>query len=114
MRTRVVVLAEPSLFTEGVATRLKKHLDQIELEIIDSRKPDALQKAIAAQPAVVLMEADDTITGPSCPLADLLVATPTVRILRLDPSRDRIQVMTSEQRTLSDPSDLIGMVLAPA
>ena len=112
-RIRVVVLTAPSLFTEGIATRLREHSDRIELEVVDSRNADALAKAIAAGPAVVLLEARDRNIERSCPLVDLLAAAPSVKIIRLDPSRDEIQVVTSEQRTVSDPMDLIGMVLPP-
>ena len=113
-RIRVVVLTAPSLFTEGIATRLSEHADQIELEVVDSRNAEALAKAIAARPAVVLLEARDSNAASPCLLEDLLGAVPSVKIIRLDPSRDQIQVVTSEQRTVSDPIDLIGMVLPPA
>jgi DNA-binding NarL/FixJ family response regulator len=112
-RTRVVVLTAPSLFTEGIATRLREHTDRIELEVVDSRNDDALATAIAARPEVVLLEACDRNADTHCPLDDLLAAVPSVKVIRLDPSRDQIQVVTSEQRTVRDPMDLIGIVLPP-
>jgi DNA-binding NarL/FixJ family response regulator len=112
-RTRVVVLGKPSLFTEGIAARLGQHADQVELVVVDSREADAMARAIAARPAVVLVEANDEHVDRPCPLGDLLEAVPAVRLIRLDPSEDRIRVVTSEQRTVNDPIDLINVVLTP-
>ncbi|OGT28702.1 MAG: hypothetical protein A2Z17_07230 [Gammaproteobacteria bacterium RBG_16_66_13] len=102
------------MFTEGIATRLKEHADRIELQVVDSRKADAVAAVIAARPAVVLLEAPGQPVDSHCPLDSLLAAMPSVKIIRLDASRDQIQVVTSEQRTVLDPIDLIGMVLPPA
>jgi hypothetical protein len=101
------------LFTQGIATRLGQHADQIELTVVDSRDADALARAMATRPEVVLFEARDVNVERPCPLRELIDAAPLVRLIRLDPSQDRVRVVTSEQRMVSEPIDLIGMVLAP-
>ena len=108
-----MVLGRHSLFTEGIAARLGQHADQVELVVVDSRDADAISRAIAARPAVVLVEANDEHVDRRCPLGDLLEAVPQVRLIRLDPSQDRIRVVTSEQRMVNDPIDLINAVLTP-
>ena len=113
-RKRVVVLATPSLFTEGIARRLGEHADQIELMVVDSREADAMARTMAARPTVILFEARDGNVEHPCPLGQLLETTPMVRLIRLDPSQDQIQVVTSEQRTVREPIDLISTVLASA
>ena len=40
-----------------------------------------------------------------------LLSGDRVKVIRLDPSRDQVQVLTSERHSLQDPKDLIGMVL---
>jgi DNA-binding NarL/FixJ family response regulator len=114
LKVRVVILTAHSLFTEGIATRLKQHLDQIELQVVDSQSADAMARTIAAQPAVVVFEAHDEHVECSCPLAGLLDARPALKIIRLDPSHDQIQIVTSEQRAASKPMDLINMLLSSA
>jgi DNA-binding NarL/FixJ family response regulator len=110
-RTRVVVLKAPTLFTEGIAARLGQHPEEIELAVVDSRDADALAKTIASRPEVVLFEAHDENLERSCPLVDLLEAVPTVKVIRLDSSQDRVQIVTSEQRSVNEPIDLIDMLL---
>lgn len=113
-RTRVVVLTAHSMFTEGVATRLRQYLDQIDLFVVDSREPDCLTKVKEAEPAVVLLEANDENTERFCPLGEILEARPDVRVIRLDPDLDQIHVVTSEVRTVNKPTDLITMLVPPA
>lgn len=108
------MLSTPSLLTEGVATRLGQHLDQVELQVVDSREADALARTIAANPEVVLFEARDGNVESPCPLVDLLAAAPVVRLIRLDPSEDQVQLLTSERRTVAEPMDLISLVLTAA
>ncbi len=52
-------------------------------------------------------------TGDELLLCDGQGTEYAVKIIRLDPSRDEIQVVTSEQKTVREPMDLIGMVLSP-
>ncbi len=112
-RTRVVVLTAHSMFTEGIATRLGQYLDQIEVQVVDSRDSDCLVSIREAQPAVIVLEANDENVERFCPLDEILAAAPEVRVIRLDPDLDRIHVVTSELRTVAGPTDLISMLLPP-
>ena len=112
-RTRVVVLTSHSMFTEGIATRLGQHLDRIDLELVDSRHSDCLQRIRESQPSVIVLEADDENIERFCPLGQILAAAPEVKIIRLDPDLDRIHVVTSELRSVNEPTDLISILLPP-
>jgi hypothetical protein len=110
---RVVVLGTPSLFTEGIAARLGQHPDLIDLEVVDSRDANGLARTVANRPEVILFEEGEESMERPCPLMDLLVSGPKVRVIRLDASQDQIRVFTSEQRSVSEPRDLLGIVLHP-
>jgi hypothetical protein len=109
----VLILAAPSLFSEGIAARLGQHPDQIDLSIVDSRDPQALVKSAQTRPEVVLFEANDRNVEGGCPLAQLMASDEPVRLIRLDPSHDQVYVVTSERVNVSEPLDLINMVLPP-
>jgi DNA-binding NarL/FixJ family response regulator len=109
-KTRVLVFTAQSLFTEGIANRLGQESDRIDLEVVDSRDRDALRRVLADTPSVVLFEAHDDNVECSSPLVELL-GRPSVKVIRLDPSRDEVQVVTSVRKHLDDPKDLIGIVL---
>ena len=109
-KTRVLVFTAHSLFSEGVANRLGQESERIDLEVVDSRDTDALNRVLEDAPEVVLFEARDQNVECSSPLVELL-GTRSVKVIRLDPSRDEVQVVTSVRRHLKEPKDLIGMVL---
>lgn len=109
-RSRVVVLAPPSLFSEGVASQLRQHQDRAEVWVVDSRQTDALDQAKAIQPAAVIFDASDPALSSDRTLAYLVTSLPTVRLVRLDSNTDRVRVVTSEERTAAEVRDLIEVV----
>jgi DNA-binding NarL/FixJ family response regulator len=112
-RTRVVVLTAHSMFTEGIATRLGQFLDQIDLQVVDSREEGCLAEIREAQPAVVVLEANDENIDRFCSLDEILAVAPEVKVIRLDRDLDQIHVVTSEIRNVDQPGDFIGMLLPP-
>ena len=107
-RTRVVILSGHSLFAEGVASRLRQHLEQLELLTVDSGQSDALDRILAAQPATVILDASEAT--PHCFLDNLLQSLLSLKIIRLDPQYSTVQVVTSEQRPAGEVSELIKVI----
>jgi len=71
---RVVILSTRSLFVEGVANRLKQHLPEERVKVVDARQTDALEQVIAAQPTSVILDATDAEATKNCPLSKMLNA----------------------------------------
>ena len=110
MRTRVVILSGHSLFAEGVASRLKKHLDRLDLQVVDINEEDVLSKVVSLKPATVILDAMDSERNNPLPLSKLLKALPGVTVIRLDPQQTQVQVVTSEERMLGEVKDLIEVI----
>ena len=111
---RVVILSTRSLFVEGVANRLKQHLPEERVKVVDARQTDALEQVIAAQPTSVILDATDAEATKNCPLSKMLNALPLLKVIRLDPQKDKIQVVVSEQRVVEQVSDLIEVIKSSA
>jgi DNA-binding NarL/FixJ family response regulator len=109
-RTRVVVLSSRSLYAEGVISRLRQHEDHLELIVVDSHQTDAMEKIKLAQPTAVILDASDQEANNHCPLEQLLQSMPAVKVIRLDPSQDGFQVLTSERHTTGELGDLISIL----
>jgi hypothetical protein len=107
---QVIILSSRSLFVEGVATRLRQQLAEHEVQTVDARQPDVLNRVIAAQPAVVILDATDAEAEQVCSVGDLLRALPSLKIIRLHPQHKQIQVVTSEQRVVDEVRDLIDVI----
>ena len=112
VRTCVVILSGHSLFVDGVASRLRQHLQQLELEIVDARQPDAMAQIAAIQPSAVIVDATDPEITQLCLLSRLLLALPGLKVICLDPQREQVQVLTSEQRPAGKVRDLIEVIEA--
>ena len=110
MRTRVVILSGYSLFAEGVASRLKKHLDRLDLQVVDINEVDVLSKVVSLKPATVILDAMDQERSELLPLCQLLKILPGVTVIRLDPQQSLVQVVTSEERMLGEVKDLIDVI----
>jgi DNA-binding NarL/FixJ family response regulator len=108
-----VILSGHSLFTEGVAARLRKHGDRLDLHVVDADRADALEQVVSARPSTVILDADNARMSPHCSLSQLFLALPELRVVRLDPERDQIQLLTSEQRLAVDIADLISVIQPP-
>lgn len=107
---RVVILSSRSLFGEGVATRLRQHLAESDVQTVDARQPDVLSRVIAVQPTVVILDATDVEAAQACSVGDLLKALPSLKLIRLDPQQKQVQVVTSEQRVVDEVRDLIDVI----
>lgn len=111
---KAVVLSCQSIFVEGVVARLKQHLDEQLLIIVDAYQPGALEQVIEAQPALVILDAREQGGESSHHLGALLEALPWVTLIRLRPERGQVQVVTSQQRDLSQVHDLVEVIKSTA
>jgi DNA-binding NarL/FixJ family response regulator len=110
LKARVIVLSGQSLFAEGIAARLSEQLGQQQLVTIDAREPGAVQRVIQANPAAVILDATDEDVARTCPLSTLLDALPALKIVRLNPENDQIQVVTSQRRQAWKVQDLVELI----
>ena len=109
-QARVVILSGRSLFAEGVASRLRQHREHLHIQTIDPRHTNVTEQVIAAQPSAVILDASDPDAEMHFSMGELLAALPSLKIIRLDPQRPQIQVVTSEQRTAGEVRDLIDLI----
>ena len=107
---RVVILTSRSIFAEGVASRLRQHLEGPEIDVIDIRQPTALGRVVEDQPSMVILDASDPEVANGDWLDTLLTALPMVQVVRLDPLQDQMQVVTSRQSPVGQVNELIDMI----
>jgi hypothetical protein len=108
--TRVVILSSGSVFVESIASRLRQQLKANNVQTIDSRQADVLERVVAAQPAIVIAETTDVKLEQPCAMSGLLAALPKLTVIRLDPQQEHMQVVTSEQRPAGGMSGLIRAI----
>jgi hypothetical protein len=105
-----VVLTGRTLFAEGVAARLRQHEDRLELIVVDTWDDMAQRRVIEARPETLILDATDTDVSRRVSLTTVLQALPGLRVVRLDPERNQVQVVTSEQHPAQDIEALIDVI----
>ena len=105
---RVVVLMGRSLFAAGVISRMQ-HLNRFDLQVVDGRQANAIAQVMALQPSAVILDETDP-ESKHCSLDKLLFALPSLKVIRLNPQSDQIQVIQWEWRQASEVSDLIQAI----
>ena len=110
----IVILSGNSLFIEGVASRLQQYPNQVEIEIVNSSQPGALEIIQAIRPSAVILDATEKQTSPNCPISTLLSALPALKIVRLDSQQKHFQIVTSEQHSVDAVQDLLELIAPQA
>lgn len=110
MRTCVVILSGHSLFADGVASQLRRHVQELELEVVDVRQPDAMAQIIAARPSTVILDATDPEIARLHLLSKLPLALPELKVICLNSQQEQIQVITSEQLSADQVRDLLDVI----
>jgi len=113
VRRRVVILSGHSLFAEGVASQLRQHPQELELEleIVDIRQSDVLAQIVAARPYAVILDTTDSEVARLGLMSRLPLELPDLKIVCLDSQQKHIQVVTSEQLPADQVRDLLDVIL---
>ena len=111
---RVVILSSRSIFAEGVASRLRQHLETKDIDVIDIRQQTALRRVIDDQPSTVILDASDPEVADGDWLDTLLAALHRLQVVCLDPLQDRKQVVTSRQRPVGQVDELMDIITKSA
>ena len=110
MPNQVVILSGHTLFTEGVASRLRQYPERVDVCFVDPQQPDYLEKIASIKPSAVIMNAADTETTSCCILCDLLTALRSVTVVRLDVQQKDIQLITSAQQQFNEVRDILDII----
>ncbi len=113
MSNRLIILSNHSLFTEGVASRLRQYPEHVDLRFVNPQQADYIEQISLIRPAAVIMDAADKDTTQCCVLCDLLTALEDVTIIRLDVQQKDIRVIKSMQKQFDEVRDILDIIATP-
>jgi DNA-binding NarL/FixJ family response regulator len=108
----IVIVSHRSLFAEGVAAWLGKHLAAVELTRVDPWLPDAAERIVAARPSAVLLDSSVPDVARLCHVEELFRSLPGLKVVRLNPAVPNVQIMTSQQYPVRSVRDLAEIIMA--
>jgi hypothetical protein len=109
---RVIVLSGRSLFAEGTASSLRRSTESLQVAVIDPREPQVLERIAELAPSIVILDSRDATLVEHCEVTALLDVLPDLRIIRLDPKNEQIQIVTGEHRKAASIDELIELICA--
>jgi 3-methyladenine DNA glycosylase/8-oxoguanine DNA glycosylase len=107
MEASIVIVSGHSVFADGVALRLRQHSATVPLATVE---PDAEARIVAARPSAVLLDNSLPDVARLCHLDDLLRSLPGLRVIRLDPAVQSVEVITSQRHPVADVYDLAAVI----
>lgn len=108
----VIILSGHSLFAEGTASSLRQKSADLSIDVLDPRDPELMAQIERQQPAVIILDSGDATLSQKCPVDGLLRVVPNLRIIRLDPQHEQVQIVTGEHRPAACAADLIEVICA--
>jgi hypothetical protein len=106
----VVILSGFSLFAEGTASSLRRSMASLQISVVDPRDEQVLEKIAELAPRTVILDMSDAAVEESCPVTVLLDLLPDLRIIRLDPGTEEIQIVSGEHRRATNIAELIEVI----
>ena len=110
MPNQIVILSGHSLFTEGVASRLRQYPERVDVRFVDPQQPDYIEEIAGIHPSAVIIDAADTETDCCCILCDLLATLEDVTVVRLDVQQKDIQLITSVRQQFNEVRDIVDII----
>jgi hypothetical protein len=110
LKTRIAIVSGQSLYAEGLASKLSNHLDKVDLQLIDANTQDVLEILRTSMPSVVILDDSDPDIDNLCPIANMLIHLPGLTVVRLDPREMRVNVVTSQERSIQRIDDLVNFI----
>ena len=106
----VSVLSNQSLLMQGIISRLQSSAPALNIQIVETSQPGVVEKWIALQPDVVILESKELSDSSSFPLNRLFACLPHLVILEVNLETSNIQVIRSDQYTASGVADLLNLL----
>lgn len=108
----IALISGQSLLVEGVASRLKSHLDKMVPKLLSPHEDDVLSRLILLQPAAIIFDSRDPGARKVCALPDLLHLLPETKVMILDSQQSELQIISSQREAIADAQALLEQVLA--
>lgn len=106
----ILVLSRQSLLSCGVASTLREHQGEFNVQVLNSEDTDILKMIQAESPSVIIMDGGDTVLSSETSASHILDLAPNAKVVQLDLSSDRIRVFASFEMTVQRGVDLIHVL----
>jgi chemotaxis response regulator CheB len=106
----VAILSDQSLLTQGIISRLHNSAPSINVQMVELGQPAVVEKLLAIQPDVIILESKELSNNSFCPLNHLFAAFPHLVVMEVNIETSDIQIIRSSQYAASGIGDMLTML----
>jgi chemotaxis response regulator CheB len=106
----VSVLSNQALLMQGIISRLQSSAPALDIQIVETSQPEVVEKWIALQPDVVILESKELSDPSIFPLNRLFTCLPHLVVMEVNLETSDIQIIRSDQYTASGVADLLNIL----
>ena len=110
----VVILMGKSLFAEGLVSRLQQKLEAAELQLIDTRQPDAFEQILAIQPSAVIVDETDPEVSNHFLTEKFMDKFSSLKVIRVNPQSTGVKIVHWNNFQVTEVSDLLDVLELPS
>lgn len=113
MNETIVILSSRTLFVEGLVRRLRQTFCSGDVLVVDPSSETAFDEISVTSPKTILLDSTDLNATRFCHQYNLLNQFPSLRLVQIDPERERLHVLTSESHQAHRVQDLLDIIFRP-
>ena len=106
----IAILSDQSLLTQGIISRLHNSAPTLNVKMVELGQPAVVEKLLAIQPDVVILESKELSNNSFCPLNHLFAALPHLVVMEVNIVSSVIQIIRSNQYAASGIGDMLTML----
>ena len=106
----VIVFSSRTIYTEGIANRLREHKFKSEIQFINMEDDDFILKVVQANPSIIIIDSTENDNPQCCLLCEILEVLPAINIIRLKIQNKDVQVIRSSPFELGNVQDMIDLI----
>lgn len=106
----ILVLSRQSLLSSGVASTLREHEDEFNVQVLNTDCEDISKTIQEEAPSVIIMDGGDAVLSMETSASHILDLAPNAKVIQLDLSSDRIRVFASFEMTVPRGADLVNLL----
>jgi chemotaxis response regulator CheB len=104
------VVTDQSLLVQGIISHFRHSAPSIDVQMVEIGQPNGIEKLIALQPDVVILESTELSNPVICPLNRLFAELPQLTVVEVNVETSNIQIIRSHQYAASGVADLLSLL----
>jgi hypothetical protein len=110
MDTRIAMMTNHSLFSDGLVSCLREYQEQLELQVFDPSQPDVISDIVKFHPLVIILEENEEQQLNISSIKQMSAILPNLLIIYLYLNQPDILIIQSERHPANGVGELMDII----